>query len=266
MTTIDFEGLFAAAPGCYLILAPDLTIVAVNDAYLEATMTVRESIVGRPLFEAFPDNPDDPGATGTLNLRASLSRVLSTRRRDRMAVQKYDIRLPEEEGGQFVERYWSPLNVPVLGPQKEVVLIIHSVEDVTEREKARSRAKELSTPVVILRDRVLLMPLMATIDSVRAEEIMQAVLERTVQEQARVIILDVAGVPVIDTQAADSLIKAAMAVRLLGAETILTGIGASAAKTIVQLGVDLSVLHTCGRLTEGLDLALTLLADRAAPS
>jgi rsbT co-antagonist protein RsbR len=56
-----------------------------------------------------------------------------------------------------------------------------------------------------------------------------------------------------------------MAVRLLGAETILTGIGASAAKTIVQLGVDLSVLHTCGRLTEGLDLALTLLADRAAP-
>lgn len=60
----DFKALFESAPGCYLVLAPDLTIVAVNDAYLQATMTEREKILGRRLFEVFPDNPDDPEATG----------------------------------------------------------------------------------------------------------------------------------------------------------------------------------------------------------
>src|SRR5512132_2684606 len=91
----DFRALFEAAPGLYLVLAPDLTIVAVSDAYLRATMTRREDILGRGLFEIFPDNPDDPKATGEANLRSSLERVLSHRRSDAMAVQKYDIRRPE---------------------------------------------------------------------------------------------------------------------------------------------------------------------------
>jgi PAS domain-containing protein len=65
MSALDFRRLFESAPGLYLILAPDLTIVAVSDAYLAATMTQREAIVGRALFEVFPDNPDDPSADGT---------------------------------------------------------------------------------------------------------------------------------------------------------------------------------------------------------
>src|ERR671919_1660013 len=91
----DFRALFESAPGLYLVLRPDLTIVAVSDAYLRATMTRRDEILGRGLFEVFPDNPDDPHATGTSNLRASLERVLATRAPDSMAVQKYDIRVPE---------------------------------------------------------------------------------------------------------------------------------------------------------------------------
>src|ERR1700758_5179262 len=85
----DFRALFESAPGSYLALTPDLTIVAVSDAYVRATMTKREEILGRGLFEVFPDNPDDPNATGVSNLRASLERVLRDRAPDAMAVQKY---------------------------------------------------------------------------------------------------------------------------------------------------------------------------------
>ncbi len=128
----DFRALFESAPGLYLVLTPDLTIAAVSDAYLFATMTKREDILGRGLFEVFPDNPADPAASGTRNLRASLDRVRQNRAADAMAVQKYDIRRPETEGGEFEERYWSPVNYPVLDSAGRLVSIIHRVEDVTE--------------------------------------------------------------------------------------------------------------------------------------
>ena len=128
----DFQSLFESAPGLYLVLNPDLRIVAVTNAYLRATMTEREQILGCGVFEVFPDNPGDPHATGVRNLRDSLERVLQTRAADTMAVQKYDIRKPESEGGGFEERYWSPVNFPVLSAAGEVEYIIHRVEDVTE--------------------------------------------------------------------------------------------------------------------------------------
>ena len=104
----DYQAIFDASPGNYLLLSPDLTIVGVNQCYLTATMTRREEIVGRGLFEIFPDNPEDPNADGVRKLRASLQRVMAGKRPDRMPVQKYDIRRPESEGGGFEERYWSP--------------------------------------------------------------------------------------------------------------------------------------------------------------
>jgi signal transduction histidine kinase/ActR/RegA family two-component response regulator len=145
MRPLDFESLFQAAPGSYLVLDPDLVIVAVSDAYLRDTMTVREQIVGRGLFEVFPDNPDDPGATGEHNLRASLDRVRRDHVPDTMALQQYDIRRPDADGGGFEVRFWSPVNSPVLEPGGELTFIIHSVTDVTElvrRDKALLEAKE----------------------------------------------------------------------------------------------------------------------------
>jgi signal transduction histidine kinase/DNA-binding response OmpR family regulator len=135
----DFKALFEAAPGCFLVLDPDLTIVAVSDAYAAATLTERADIVGRPLFEVFPDNPDDVDADGVSNLRASLDRVRRHRVADTMAVQKYDIRLPESEGGGWEVRYWSPVNTPVLGADGALTHIIHQVEDVTEFMQQTSR-------------------------------------------------------------------------------------------------------------------------------
>jgi signal transduction histidine kinase/CheY-like chemotaxis protein len=132
LTAPDFKSLFKSAPGLYLVLDPELTIVAVTENYLRATMTRREEILGRNLFEVFPDNPDDPEATGVGNLSASLERVRRDLVPDTMAVQKYDIRRPESEGGGFEVRYWSPRNSPVLRADGTLHYIIHRVEDVTE--------------------------------------------------------------------------------------------------------------------------------------
>lgn len=141
--TPDFRVLFESAPGLFLVLLPDaprFTVVAVSDAYLQATLTRREAIVGCGLFEVFPDNPDDPAASGTRNLAASLVRVVATRQPDSMAVQKYDIRRPD--GAGFEERWWSPVNTPVCGPDGGAVYIIHRVEDVTEFVRLRQAGAE----------------------------------------------------------------------------------------------------------------------------
>ena len=145
----NFELLFNAMPGNYLILlpdAPDFTIVAVSDAYVRVTMNVREHILNRKLFEVFPDNPDDPMATGVRNLSASLLHVIHYKEPHKMAIQKYDIPYPDGRG--FEERYWSPLNTPVLH-NGDVMYIIHQVDDVTE--KVRTKAKLESQTEILKR-------------------------------------------------------------------------------------------------------------------
>jgi PAS domain S-box-containing protein len=126
-------------------------------------MTKRDDILGKGIFEVFPDNPEDLGATGVRNLRASLRRVLTEECADTMAVQKYDIRRPESEGGGFEERYWSPVNAPALSSNGEVSYIIHRVEDVTDfvrlkqqesrqikqTEELRSRAEQMESEILL---------------------------------------------------------------------------------------------------------------------
>jgi len=131
---IDFRALFENAPSLFMVLGPGdgYPILAVSDRYTQATLTRREEIVGRPLFEVFPDNPEDPEASGQRNLAASLEQVIATHQPHRMAVQKYDVRGP---GGVFQERWWSPVNYPLL-QDGQLTCIIHSVEDVTELERA----------------------------------------------------------------------------------------------------------------------------------
>jgi PAS domain S-box-containing protein len=138
----DFRALFEAAPDLYVVLTPKLTVVAASDAYCRATKTERAAILGRHLFDVLPDNPNDPEASGVDNLRASLTRVLQFRRSDAMPLQKYDIRRPDSEGGGFEERYWAPLNSPVLNAAGEVAWIIHRVEDVTETVRLQAQDEE----------------------------------------------------------------------------------------------------------------------------
>ena len=138
----DFRRLFERGPSLYMVLDPQLHILAVSDAYAEATMIRRGDVLGRYLFDIFPDNPDDDAATGVHNLQASLQRVLQTRQSDTMAVQKYDVRSDEDPDRGFVVRYWSPVNSPVLDEQGEVEYIVHRAKDVTEYILAQQASQD----------------------------------------------------------------------------------------------------------------------------
>lgn len=126
---MNYRAVFEATPNPYLILAPTpgYMILAVNDAYLRATMTTRQQIVGQELFAIFPDRPDVEGLDGVENLSESLRRAVDQKATDIMAVQRYDIRKPN---GEWDIRYWRPLNAPVVIDDK-VAYIIHHVVDVT---------------------------------------------------------------------------------------------------------------------------------------
>jgi len=141
-----FESIFESLPGSFLVLTPELKIIAASDAYLKATMTTRETLIGRELFDAFPDNPSEVDAMGSSNLRASLERVLKTGAADTMPIQKYDIRRPD---GVFEERYWSPVNSPLLGVDRRVEYLIHRVEDVTDFVHQRTPVNGDSTQLRI---------------------------------------------------------------------------------------------------------------------
>ncbi|MGA9047194.1 EAL domain-containing protein [Sulfuricurvum sp.] len=130
---ILFKQLFEASPHPYLILTADITyrIVAVNDYYLAATGIQRDDVIGKPLFEVFPDNPSDPSVSGVSDLHISLDSVVRYGQTDVMGVQKYDIPLRDGSDG-FEVKYWSPVNVPIFGAGGKVEYIIHHVEDVTD--------------------------------------------------------------------------------------------------------------------------------------
>jgi signal transduction histidine kinase len=142
---IDFQLLFQISPNPYLLLwadAPQFTIAAVNDCYLIATGTQRQDILGRGIFEVFPDNPNDLTATGVSDLRLSLDRVIQSKLPDVMSIQRYDV--PSKDAGVsgFKEKYWSPVNTPVFAEDGSVMLILHRVEDVTEFIQFRQHSSE----------------------------------------------------------------------------------------------------------------------------
>jgi rsbT co-antagonist protein RsbR len=148
---------------------------------------------------------------------------------------------------------------------------VSTIRDISERKQAeaeqtrlqeqvidaqRAALRELSTPLMPLTDNVVAMPLVGAIDSARIQQIMEALLEGISEHQSEIALLDITGVQVVDTQVADGLIRAAQAVRLLGAEIVLTGIGATMAQTLVHLGADMGGITTRGTLQDGIAYAM----------
>lgn len=131
----QFQPEFDTSPHPYMLLdpGPGLSIVDVNHAYAAATLISRADVVGRSLFEVFPDNPDDPLADGVSNLYGSLRSVGETGRAHAMAIQRYDIR---DSDGDFVERHWQPINSPIHDPTGQLIFLLHHVEDVTAQVTA----------------------------------------------------------------------------------------------------------------------------------
>ncbi|WP_246126907.1 PP2C family protein-serine/threonine phosphatase [Embleya hyalina] len=133
---VDFRAVFEALPAGVALLTPDLIYVEANPRYLRLAGRRREQVVGRYIFEAFPDNPRRKDALGTHRLAASLRRAAGGQR-DTMAVQRYDTQRSDEPG-VWDERYWSVLNVPVLGPDGRVRWVLNRVEEVTELLRAKN--------------------------------------------------------------------------------------------------------------------------------
>ncbi len=130
------------------------------------------------------------------------------------------------------------------------------LHDKSEQLDAQRRTiRELGTPILPVHAGVLVMPLVGIIDSNRATQVMETLLEAISAHQADIVILDITGVPLVDTSVANYILQAARATRLIGARVVLVGIGAEIAQTMVHLGVDLSDIMTLANLQEGLQYA-----------
>ena len=160
---------------------------------------------------------------------------------------------------------------PILSRSGEPWKVVKFATDVTERKESDALIKkqqqlllELSTPTMQLFDGVVLMPLVGNIDGDRATQLITQLLESIAEHQAEVAILDVTGVPVIDTDVARNVLKAVSAAKMLGSVVIITGMKPSGAQTLVQLGIDLSHIATKGTLRAGIDEAFRIQGMRIA--
>ena len=155
-----YQALFDRSPiGEYLLSAEDDPVVlAVNDAFLRISGRSRGNLVGRRLFEVFPDNPEDPGDSGVAALRRSLATVIRTGHPDTMPLQRYPIRMTQGDGGEaFEERYWHATNIPILDASGALMCIAHRTADVTEPSRlaeAHARSVQRQAFQLALSDRL----------------------------------------------------------------------------------------------------------------
>jgi PAS domain S-box-containing protein len=168
-----------------------------------------------------------------------------------------------KDGSQF----WANVIITALRDQAGNLVGFGKVtRDLTEQKQAEETIArqaqeilEVSTPVVQVWDGVVAAPLIGTLDSQRTEQFMERLLQRIVETNSSVALVDITGVPTIDTQTAQHLIETITAVRMLGAQVVLTGVRPALAQTLVHLGIDLSHIVTRSSLSAGLRIALDLL-------
>jgi rsbT co-antagonist protein RsbR len=176
----------------------------------------------------------------------------------------------EDEGWRIKKdgsRFWANHVITVLRDQGGTLCGFGKVmRDLTERKRAEEKATlqareiiEVSTPVIQIWDGILMAPLIGTLDSERTQQLMERLLERIVATNSGVALLDITGVPTIDTRTAQHLAETTTAVRLLGAQAVLTGVRPAIAQTLAHLGVDLGEITTRSSLAAGLRVALSLL-------
>lgn len=215
---------------------------------------------GQPARRSFSDMivPDDQQMVWDANQTALAERQAFT----------VNYRIRHADGS---ERWVWEQGGGVYGPTGEVLALEGFITDITQQHQAeieraqfqeriieaqRSALREISTPIIPLGEGVVAMPLIGTIDSQRAQQVIEALLEGVAGSRASTAILDMTGVHVVDTQVANALLQAAQAVKLLGAQVIITGIRPEVAQILVSLGLDLSGITTLANLQSGIHYAL----------
>ena len=151
-------------------------------------------------------------------------------------------------------------------PVANKILSIVAMAFILEREKVvrnqQQAILELSTPVLQVREGLLILPIIGVVDSVRAKQLTEQLLRSIRERRAKVLVMDITGVPAVDTKVANHLVQTVEAVRLLGASTVITGLSPEVAQTLVTIGVDLSKVKTLGDLQSGIDEADRIMGYR----
>jgi rsbT co-antagonist protein RsbR len=176
----------------------------------------------------------------------------------RLGVGAAPIRLVSQYFGQIVDSFVRTEQAEANRQRAEMERAYTSTvsEQYQQQEELRSTIRELSTPIIPVYEGILVLPLVGSIDSRRATEITERLLEGIATQQAEMVIIDITGVPVIDTSTANHLLMTTRAAALLGSRVILVGIGAEIAQTMIHIGIELHGLVTLANLQDGIAYAL----------
>jgi len=169
-------------------------------------------------------------------------------------------------------RFWANVTLsPVRNMDGDHIGFVKICRDETERverdrllQRQRDEILELSTPVMQIWDRVLVLPIIGTLDSVRAARLTENLLQRIASDKAAIVILDISGVPMIDTAVAQHLFKTIAGAQLMGAQSIISGTRPETAQAMVHLGIDIGTVKSRNSLSDALQLAFRMLSERGA--
>jgi PAS domain S-box-containing protein len=236
-----------------IMLDPQGTVISWNPAAQRLKGWSADEIIGQHFSRFYPAEDVEQGKT-EMELR----------------VAAQDGRF-EDEGWRVRKdgsRFWANvIFTPLLGRDGRLLGFGKVTRDLTERRKAEEKIKRqaqeivemAAVPVVQVWEGIVLVPLIGTLDSQRTQQLMERLLNKVTESSSPVALVDITGVPTIDTQTAQHLIEAIAAVRLLGSEVVLTGVRPSIAQTLVHLGIDLTNVTTRSSLSAGLRRALEML-------
>lgn len=252
-----FHGLLESAPDAMIIVGPDGRIMLANAQTDRMFGYPREDLIGREVEMLLP-----PRFRGKhVQHRNSYFAEPAVRR---MGLNM-DLFGLHRDGTEFpIDVSLSPLRLD------ETQCVSAAIRDITERKEYDQRLRrqheeimELSTPVIQVWDKVLTLPLIGTLDSMRAARLTEGLLTRIGETQAEVVIFDISGVPTIDTMVAQHLLRTVQAAALMGTSSIMCGVRPETAQAMVHLGIEVGPLLSRGTLQDALQLALSLLKERA---
>lgn len=253
---VEEYGLLSLVPTPVVVVSTDYDIRFINDAGLRALGKTQDKLIGKKCYDLFKTEVCGTKLCGCTRAIKEKTLVIGETKSEGLdnAIIKYSA---------------SPLR----DKKGKITGCVESIFDITElkelKDKSVQLAKEIletATPIVTVLDDILTVPIIGTLDSDRTQRMMESLLQAVVDTQSQVVIIDVTGVPVIDTLTATHLIKTASAVRLLGATAIITGISPTIAQTLVTLGVDLSQLTTKAGMIDGIKAAFKLLGKKIVDS